>query len=98
MMFIEILNLIATYYYLVKLKDNINIYPIIYKSLIILPISEKKSIYVYPWMLYMIYLYKAYIPYIFKLSFRNIFIISLLRFIYNIKNCKIIDNNPFIEN
>ena len=74
----------SIYIYIINVI-NLTINPFLYENKIILPIDEKKSIYIYPWILYIIYLYKSYLPYIIKISLRNAFIICFIRYIYNIK-------------
>lgn len=97
MMFIKILNMIIVWYYINNKLINLTINPFLYKNNIILPLTKKKSIYIYPWMLYIIYLYKKYLPYIVRISLRNAFIIYFIKYIYNIRNNKIIKDNPFLE-
>lgn len=97
MMFIEILNMIIVWHYINNKLINLTINPFLYKNNIILPLTKKKSIYIYPWMLYIIYLYKKYLPYIVRISLRSAFIIYFVKYIYNIRNNKIIKDNPFLE-
>ena len=97
MYFFEILNLLAIKYYINNILSFITLYPIIYKGSIILPLTKNKIMRVYPWMLFLIYLYRRYLPYVIKISIRNTFLISFVNYIYNIRNNYIVYDNPFLE-
>ena len=96
-MFIELFNIIATYYYMTNILPNITISPFLYKGNLVLRLSKNKYILIYPWMLYIIYMYRYYIAYIVRKILRNIFIISIIRYIYNIKKNLKIHDNIFLE-